>query len=287
MTAANMQAQPRKAKVKYQDLFRNNHFYLEFSSKARLVKAAELVQTFGGIIEDFLEPAPKTNLLTDIDKSEWDDTNKHKTLQRARAFGIRILSYNWLADFCSRYVNSQSSGDEDDAIKVQSTEPRAPYIKYEDFRQEYRPTFKEFLEWPKVNITDKLACGQSIFSIAQLSTQPPTPRPTNCTNTKQSSTQQMLNVRRPLRRVTCELCGLKFEQSDKIEEHLESQEHKAKVAETKWDDVISVIDSLPSIDTLVTPKRAQPDNYEDDRESFVCLHKLETIDRLFQVNTPS
>lgn len=293
--------------VSAKQVFMNKRFFLHFKCSANKAKATEVIKVFGGQIEEFLDKTSTSYLLTDIPTQEWPPNGKDTTLQAGITHALKLMSFQNLINYCREYLLSQSSGDEDEELKVQTTELRAPFIKFEDTRCKYSPSVKELNEWPEINLDAPLMPGQTIFGFnhANATTQPtPSPRPSSgkvwpatmttpranqppttlMTQSKTVAKQTVTSAqhcRRVLRKNTtyCELCGVKVG-PEKLEEHLDSSEHKSNIENAKWVEVESVIDSLPSLDSLITRKRVQLTNL-DEHQEFLCLHKVETISQMF------
>jgi hypothetical protein len=291
--------------VSAKQVFMNKRFYLHFKCRMNLAKATEVIKAFGGQIEEFLDKTSVSYLLTDIPSEEWPPNGKDPILQIGVNHAVKIMSYQNLIIYCREYLLSQSSSDEDDELKVQTTELRAPFIKIEDTRCKYVPSVKELTEWPEINLDTPLMPGQTIFGFnnANTTNTQPTPTPRQISTPKQPSTPKPIPTPRPnngnfimalsnpkvapnqcrrvIRRnaVYCELCGSRHADRQ-LEEHLESSEHKSNIENAKWGEVESVIDSLPSLDSLIKCKRVQLTNLEEHQE-FLCLHKVETISQMF------
>lgn len=130
--------------------FLNKRFYLHVRGRVNTHKAAELIKIFGGQIDEFLE-STVSYVLTDIPKREWPPVGTDDILKRARTQNVKLMSLHDLTLWCSKYLSSQSSSDEDDDSKVQVVELREPYIKFEDINGYYAPTAKEIPNWPIFN----------------------------------------------------------------------------------------------------------------------------------------
>uniref|UniRef100_A0A6G1SBU2 Uncharacterized protein n=1 Tax=Aceria tosichella TaxID=561515 RepID=A0A6G1SBU2_9ACAR len=292
--------------ISAKQVFMNKRFYLHFKCKANLAKASDVIKAFGGQIEEFLDKTTVSYLLTDIPSEQWPPNGKDSTLQIGVNHAVKIMSFQNLINYCREYLISQSSSDEDEELKVQTTELRAPFIKFEDTRHKYAPSVRELPEWPEINLDAPLQPGQTIFGFnpAHANTTPtPSPKPTSAVwpsnnihiKTRQQHTTQMMTpkaspatpnmhanqCRRMLRKnaTHCELCGVRVA-PEKLEEHIDSHEHTSNVENAKWGEVESVIDSLPSLDSLITRKRVQLTNL-DEHQEFLCLHKVETISQMF------
>lgn len=314
--------------------FLNKRFFLHVKNRANTEKAAEFIRLFGGQIDQFLETSV-SYVLTDVPKNEWPPNGHDDTLKKARANSVKLMSYNDLVAWCSKYISSQSSSDEDDETKANITELREPFIKFEDINCHYSPTVREFIKWPEINI-NALTPGKSIFSdpsslttpnqsanhinhpnnSAQITQQAISLKTTNqnlntsvSTNTANHQPAPLANsniingmgvvspqinslhkgaiqinhnlAQRGVRRkhgVYCEICNQKI--NEKIEEHIQTQQHRSNSEKTNWSEVISVIDSLPSLSTL-NMRRLSNFTLSNEHPEFVCLHKMDSVSQLF------
>lgn len=226
------------------------YFHTLKSTGENINKTADIIKTFGGVIEQFCDHEI-SYVITDVHKSEWPPHGRDETLQRAAKLGVKLMSLHELIDFCAQYVASQSSSDEDeDSSNVRILQ--SPYLKFQGARSIYAPTFKEFNKWPEFKPTP---LGVSIFNDLTLPT-----RPVCNTTCKRKS-------------IYCEICSVR---TDKIDEHVNSEEHKLKTESLDWQQVNSVIESLPSLNTLNKKRISNltPPNGIEHQE-FVCLHKSE------------
>lgn len=223
------------------------------ANAVQIEKSAEFIKLFGGQIEQFLDNEVNY-VLTDIPRSEWPPQGRDSILQNASRLGVKLMSLDDLRRWCSKYVSSQSSSDEDDEA-TDITRLKTPFIKIEDSNCRYRPIYREFNQWPRLTFNENQQAAKS---------------PINNNNN---------NRRR--RSFFCELCNINV--SERIEDHIENEQHKLKIEEEKWSPVYKVMDSIPSISTLnmrrltnLTP----PDGQE--HQEFICLHKVDSVDQLFR-----
>lgn len=158
MTAANLTTNK---------FFLEKKFYLHItrSSKAQADKSAELIKTFGGQIEQFLDSLV-AYVLTDIPKNEWPPNGHDPLLERARKSNVKLMSVNDLTIFSFKYLTSQSSSDDDDEIRANLRQLQPPFIKFEDEHSRYAPSVREFKSWPELHINSSLTIGKSFFSDA-------------------------------------------------------------------------------------------------------------------------
>lgn len=160
-------------------IFMNKRFYLHIKGKANTLRAAELIKAFGGQIDEFLE-CGVSYVLTDVLKAEWPDRlpkGCDETLRRALESGVKLMSFHDLLKWCSRYLASPSSSDEDEEIKAQINRLQAPFIKFEPLRGNFAPVARELRSLPEPNLAPKM--GTSIF----LDPNPQTSTPTVSLNT--------------------------------------------------------------------------------------------------------
>lgn len=290
--------------------FLNKRIYVDVRAPFS-TKAAELIKSFGGTVETFLDNEI-SYLLTDVPKDEWpsnwngEDTKKecplqshqfflekrnsqvpdrdprHRQLEQACNRGTKLISLSDLLSFCAKYVTSNSSSDEDDELKATIKELQQPFLKHEDINYQFAPSTKEFVRWPELNINTSLQVGRSFFS--DPSSQVSSPRPVVTSNLSKSSTKNgfLAPVQGVRRRnsVYCEICNLKI--VDKIEDHIQTPAHKTNTEKLNWTEVSSVIDSLPSLSTLNMRRLTNltPPNGIEHQE-FLCLHKVESVSQLF------
>lgn len=301
---------------KMQKYFLNKRFflYVRHSDRHSIDKSAELIKLFGGQIEQFLDNEVNY-LLTDVPKSEWPPHGDDRLLNGAYERKIKLMSLQDLLVWCSQYVSSQSSSeDDDDLSNVNELQP--PLIKFEDMTCRYAPSVKEFIHWPEITINTSLTVGRSFFSdtnvlgtpnhsvnniqqqhyqnnSAQLTQQAAsfknnTPNVTSAslanlngfaamTPTAKNNTGQNRVKRR--HSVFCEICNIKI--NDRIEEHIQTQTHKINTDKIDWRDVDSVIESLPSLNTINMRRitNLTPPNGLEHQE-FLCLHKVDTNSQL-------
>lgn len=143
--------------------FLNKKFfiYLRKSNKNNIDKSAELIKLFGGEVEQFLE-CGISYVLTDIPKSEWPPDGSDQILMRACQNKIKLMSIRDVYSWCTKYINSQSSSDDDEEQVARVRRLQSPYLKIEDQNCFFSPSVKEFNTWPKLNLQD-LAHGRPIF----------------------------------------------------------------------------------------------------------------------------
>jgi hypothetical protein len=276
-----------KTPANAKQVFMNKRFYLHFKSRANWSKASEVIRAFSGQIEECLDKTTTSYLLTDIPQEEWPPRGKDPILQRGINHAFKIMSYQNLINYCREYLIASSSSDDDDDLRMLTMNLRTPFIKFEDSRYKYQPTVKELAEWPEINLDEPLGPGQTIFGFNHANNANINSR------TRQNSTHVMTAKTLPnsnvpqgpqppkLRRnaIYCELCGTRV--VDKLDEHMESQEHKSNIENARWGDLESVIDSLPSLDSLISSKRVQLTSAEEPQE-FLCLHKVESLSQMFR-----
>lgn len=329
--------------------FLNKRFYLHVKSRAESEKAAECIRVFGGQIDLFLDNSV-SYVLTDVPKIEWPPNGIDETLQKARSMNVKLMSLSDLLIWCSQYISSQSSSDEDDELRANINELREPFIKFEDLNCYYAPTVKELVKWPEINLSTSIPLGRSIFSDSSLlstpnqstnnilhnhpnnsaqitqqaaslktnnlminatststANQPPpsplaNPNQVNgvngvgapltahhvikhvasqsninhpISNQQQNVAQRMLKRRNP---VYCEICNLRI--TDKIEDHIKTASHRANIERVNWNEVSSVIKSLPSFTTL-NKRRITSITPTNSEQEFFCLHKVESVSQIF------
>lgn len=221
------------------------------ANAAQIEKSAEFIKLFGGQIEQFLDNEVNY-VLTDIPKSEWPPQGRDSILLNASRLGVKLMALDDLRRWCSKYVSSQSSSDEDDeATDVKRL--KEPFIKIEDSEGRYRPIVIEFEQWPELTF-----------------------------HTNQQVAKSPINNDRRRRSVYCELCDIKF--SERIEDHIETEQHKLKIEEEDWTPVYKVLESIPSISTLnmrrLETNLTPPDGQE--HQEFICLHKVDSVSQLFK-----
>lgn len=256
-------------------IFLDKRFYIHVRGRINTNKAAELIRIFGGQIDEFLE-STVSYVLTDIPKREWPENGgSDDILKRARGQNIKLMSLYDLTLWCSSYLSSQSSSDEEDEIRVQVTELHQPYIKFEDINGYYAPTAKEFPNWP------------GSLALSQLQPIPTGVGPNHLT--RRTDTEQQIhtnntniNQSRGVKRrhsIFCEICNLKL--SDKLEDHVQSVTHKTNMTKSNWNDLHSVINSLPGFASLCSSKSPSISRLSEPNE-FLCLHKVETFSQFFK-----
>lgn len=281
--------------------FINKKFFL-YTRRAPNIsinKTVDLIKVFGGQIEQFLDHEVNY-VLTDIPKSEWPPHGRDNILETARNYNVKLMSLPDLLGWCSRYVYSQSSSDDDDELKGKNIIP--PFIKFEDKNCHYAPTVKELQSWPELNLSGPLPVGKPLFSDIINGTRTPNQssnfnRPDNSAqltqqacartatpNLNASSSTNPLNpsgAPRVKRRhpIYCEICSQRI--SDRIEDHMLSQAHKNNTDKLDWSEVSSVIDSLPSLSTLSVRRLAIPHEEVFKHQEFLCLHKVDSVSQLF------
>lgn len=143
------------------------YFHVRFSSASHVEKTAELIKVFGGQIEQFLDNEV-TYVLTDVPRTEWPPNGKDSVLETARSYKVKLMCLQDLLIWCSKYISSQSSSDEDDETRANTKLLQQPFMKFEDFSGHYAPTVKEFVQWPELNINTHLRVGKSLFSDSSL-----------------------------------------------------------------------------------------------------------------------
>lgn len=286
--------------------FRDKKFFIYFKRPIanNVGKSSELIKSFGGQIEQFFGN-DVNYVLTDILKQDWPPNGSDPTLNKACQFNVKLLSHNDLIAWCTKYINSPSSSDDDNEQIAGVKWLRKPFIKIEDMDGRYAPLVIEFDRWPELN-TENLVVGKSFFTdIHQV---PSTSRGSTTINRPNDNsaqlTQQVLSLKsntvnltpmpstpvpgvRGVKRrhsVYCEICNQKL--TDRIEEHIETQAHKDNIDKLDWSEVIEVIESLPGFDTLNRHRLSNlsiPEGIEP--QEFLCLHKLDSVSQLF--NRPS
>ena len=78
-------------------------------------------------------------------------------LELARKADIKILPAVDVLIFCEQYLNSQENkqvefSPNSEKIVCQPIKLNHPFLKVEDKKKKFRPIYKEFLEWPEVNL---------------------------------------------------------------------------------------------------------------------------------------
>lgn len=272
---------PSATSIAAKKFFLNKRFYLHVRRRVNTQQAAELIRIFGGQIDEFLETSV-SYVLTDVPKNEWPPAGNDDILKRARSQNVKLMSLHDLTIWCSKYLSSQSSSDEDDDSKVQVTELREPYIKFEDANGYYAPVAKEIPNWPELckllepNLPT-ITSNVCVMKNGLVSITPPT------TNTRPPK-----NVIRGVKRrhsIYCEICNLKL--SGKLDEHIESQPHKTNINRMNWSEVHSVIQSIPSFASLSKMRKGPNESIRINyNHEFLCLHKVESVSQLF-MNTAS
>jgi len=171
------------------------YLYVRRSSAANIEKSAELIRLFGGQIEQFLDHEV-TYVLTDVSKNEWPPNGRDSTLEKAFNHGVKIMSLHDLLLWCSQYLCSQFSSDDDEETRANTNQLRQPFIKFEDMNCHYSPSIKEFIRWPSVNLTTNLPVGKSFFNDSSVvSTPNQSANNTNHPNNSAQLTQQATSVR--------------------------------------------------------------------------------------------
>lgn len=245
-------------------VFKDQKVYLHTvrSSQERVNRTIELIRQFGGQIEQFLDHEVNY-VITDVPKEEWPQNDM---LQNALKLKVRrLISLGDLLDWCFQYIASQSNSDEDDDPHL-----KPPFLRFEDMRSYFAPTFKEFQFWPEIR-SHQLPLGKSVFSDPS-SPHIPSSLPTTPLNIAQRGVKR--------KGVYCEICNIKI--NVRIEDHVNTQAHKANTEKMNWAEVSSVIESLPSLSTLNMRRitNLTPPNGVEHQE-FLCLHKVESVSQLF------
>lgn len=191
------------------------------------------------------------------------------------------ISLHDLRIFCSKYLASGTSSDEDDDPRNGIREIRKPYIKIEDSNCQHMPSVREFDPWPQILPVENIQLGRSIFS--DLPSQPGTPVPTS-----RNTAQQLPQTRGVKRRhaIQCEICDRKVGPNETIEEHIKTEKHQEKTGTLNWSAVKGVIESLPGFGTLNMMRltNGQKESSGDNFQEFLCLHKVESVSQLFELN---
>ena len=291
-------------------VFLNRRFYLSVKMW-NTEKATKLIKAFGGQIDQFLEKTV-TYVLTDVPRKDWPTIDSlqaqnqkercDKDLTLARRLDVKIMSFEELINWCSKYISSQSSSDEDDE-STNITHLQEPYIKFEDALCQHAPTVKELVSLPTIHFPADLRVGRSIFADSTLQVTPNqsahniqahhiVPQSPNALrtasrgtsihniNTNVTGNQQPQARRRHC--IYCEICNLKI--ADKLEEHIQSQLHKTNVEKTNWTEVTGVIDSLPNLSTLNMRRLTSLPTKNSENQEFLCLHKVESVSQIFFSN---
>lgn len=276
--------------------FLNKKFFIylrrpyQSNNPNNIEKSAELIKLFGGQIEQFLD-SEVSYVLTDIPKDDWPPRGNDNILVRAINFKVKLMSQDDLINWCSRYINSQSSSEDDDeqGSKIKRLQP--PYIKLEDYNSRYSPSIKEFVRWPEINIGNNLVVGKSFFNDSNIILGTPnnsaqlTQQANSIFNIATRSAQTPVNqvaLRGPKRRhsVYCEICNHRL--TERVDEHINTQAHRDNTERLSWDEVSSVIECLPSLSTLNRHRLTNlsiPDGVE--YQEFLCLHKVDSVSQLF------
>lgn len=266
-------------------------FYTLQASAANIAKSAELIKLFGGQIEQFLDHEV-SYVLTDIPKSEWPPYGQDSMLEKARNYGVKLMSLQDLLMWCSKYVSSQSSSDDDDET-ANVKELKQPFIKFEDINCQFAPSVKEFAHWPEVNYNGNQPVGKSIFNDSTLLCTPNqsvnniihpnnsaqlTPQANSLRSSIPQSLFQQQQHRGARKRhsIYCEICNHKV--CDRVEDHIQTQGHIINTDRTNWNDVHSVVESLPSLNTLILRRLT---NLTPPKGEFLCLHKVDSVSQLF------
>lgn len=342
-----------QSKDKLHFVGRKFFFHVKRSSADNRAKSAELIKLFGGQIEHFLDHEV-TYILTDVPKSEWPPYGTDPMLEKAVQYKVKPMHLKDLLLFCSHYIASQSSSEDDDETRALIKQLQQPFIKFEDIDGKFAPSTKEFVKWPELNLDVTVPVGKSFFEAATFTTTPhqsannvchpnnsaqltqqaqsmrtttanmhtnsvstannqpplntinPTNLPNNNNNNNNTAAQNNILVaqvngvknntqlnsnhqhnnhiaHRGVRRrhsVYCEICSRKIE--DTIENHIQNPKHIANIERVDWNEVNSVIDSLPSLSTLNMRRLTNltPPNGIEHQE-FVCLHKMDSVSQLF------
>lgn len=239
-------------------------FYFRNAKQIYIQKSAELINTFGGQIETFLEQ-DVSYVLTDVPKREWPPHCKDSTLELALRLNVKLMSIRDLFEWCSKYATSQfSSDDDDDATRANVKRIKAPFFKFEDANCRFAPSVKEFARWPEVNMVN-LPLGRSIFS------------DTNILGTPQQ--QQQYTGFKKRNSPHCEVCNQKI--LDRIEDHIQTDVHRDNINRIDWTQVKKVVDGLPSFSTLNMKRLTNLTSPPNGFEEFLCLHKVESVSQLF------
>lgn len=270
--------------------FIGKRFYLHIvrSTAQTTAKTIELIKLFGGQIETFLDNEVKY-VLTDLPKSEWPPHGKDMMLERALSTkNSKLMSLHELRIFCSKYVTSAASSDEDEELRNSIKELRKPFIKIEDGNCQYMPLVKEFTQWPQILPVENIQLGTSIFSNS--TSQPGTPTPSS-QNTPQHQPLQLQLLQhqqqpRGVKRrhaILCEICNQRIGPTETIESHTKTEKHRELIDRQNWTEVKSVIQSLPSFGTLNMRRltNGQKESSGFNHQEFLCLHKVDSFSQLF------
>lgn len=340
------------AKQPNKKFFVNKRIFLHLTStaKVKFERTAELIRIFGGQIEQFLDHEV-SYVLTDIPKNEWPPDGQDSMLLMARKYNVKLMSLDNLIVFCSGYVASQLSSDDDDDKGINIKNLKPPFIKHEDTLCRFAPSVREFVKWPEINLDSSLPVGRSFFSdpnflitpthstnnnnhpnysaqLTQQASRNKTPNPNNSVsknslstannqpptnvnsnnmngvvarihntaanhsitknstqhnNNNQNTTNNNVCPKLGVKRrhsVYCEICNQKVD--DKIEDHIQTQTHKANTDKMCWDEVDTVIESLPGLSTLNKLRLTNMRPHDGvEQAEFLCLHKVDSGSPLF------
>lgn len=236
-----------------------------------------MIKVFGGQIDEFLE-CSVSYVLTDVPKNEWPPYGNDDTLKRANSSNVKLMSLSDLIIWCSKYISSQSSSDDDDETKLQINNLQEPFIKFEDANCKHAPITKELKKWPDLNLSPQL--GKPIFWDPSQTTPASTVSTTNTPTTAKQP--QLQNQPRGVKRrnpMYCEICNQKG--IENLDEHLQSKHHKINSERLDWSDVHSVIRSVPQLSCLGNISRITTTIRPTEHHEFLCLHKVDTASQLF------
>lgn len=271
------------ARVDETKIFLSKKFFLHFKKTKHIPKFTELINTFGGQVEQFLEQTV-SYVLTDIPKNEWPPQCRDTILEGALKLGVKLMSINDLMLWCRKYA--VSSDDDDEIAKGTIKLIEAPFLKFEDVSGLYAPSYKQFGQWPELNVTQQnqqQQFQQQQFQQQQLQQQqqqqfqqfPQQPQQQQLQ--KQQQTPQQHRGAKKRHSVYCEICSVKI--NDEIEDHIKTEAHKINTNKVDWTEVNNVIYSLPGLSTLNMKRLSTLSPMEP--QEFVCLHKFESITQLF------
>lgn len=173
-------------------MFLTKKFYLHMRG-VNIAKITELINTFGGQVEQFMD-ATVSYVLTDKSRKEWPPHTKDTILEQAIRLGIKLMSKDELESWCLDYAISPISSD-DDNTKGNIRCMKQPFLKFEDVHQRFAPSFKEFGRWPDINVTQlgNLPIGRSFFSDTHLFSTPNNSTANQHPNNSAQLTQQATN----------------------------------------------------------------------------------------------
>lgn len=271
------------ASERKKNIFANKNFYLDIRYSVQLEDSLKrLIKEFEGRVEQFLDK--KAYLVTDVPEENWpndrDADGADPFLTRAKRAGIKLMSANKCLAFCKNFLSSNWSEDDDDENKHNTRDLRPPFLKCEDLESKFKPICKEFNKWPEPNLDGPIRLSKSIFcdDMNILSTTSATNQQHNnqhthqqhpgasnhlvhhisatiaTTATNKMATDQIYNKLPQAKRKRlgpyCELCDRRVES---LQEHIEKPQHKLNIENCDWKDVHSVIESLPTFETVTRP----------------------------------